>query len=113
MLDELPYDLEIPLVERRQYERSRLIVDIRFKGLEATGVASTRDIGAGGLYMNTQAELPEGAPLLLRIPCNGEHVVVNAVVIYSNPGRGVGVRFTDLSTEKRRLIECIEREVLA
>lgn len=112
MFNELAFDFENPLVERRQYERSRLIVDICFKGLEATGVASTRDIGAGGLYMNTQAELPEGARLTLRVPCGNEHLVVNAVVIYSNPGRGVGVRFTDLSAEGRRMVERLGSEVL-
>ena len=112
MLDELIADLTYPLVERRQFERSRLIVNIFFDGAEATGVASTRDIGAGGLYMNTQAELPEGARLLLRLPCGGEHAMVNARVIYSNPGHGVGVHFTDLSAEDRRLIERLEREAL-
>ena len=112
MLSELDPALAYPLVERRQYERSRLIVDIFFDGAEATGVASTRDIGAGGLYMNTRAELPEGARLVLRLPCRGEHVVVNAQVIYSNPGHGVGVHFTDLSAKDRSLIERLEMEVL-
>ena len=54
--------------ERRQHDRSRLLVDVFFDGKGATGIASTKDISAGGLYMNTQADLPEGAILLLRIP---------------------------------------------
>jgi hypothetical protein len=50
--------------------------------------------------------LPEGAVLLLRIPLRDEQqVVVNAEVIYSNPGHGVGVRFQGLTEEDRALME--------
>ena len=91
--------------ERRHYERSRLIVDVFFDGKNATGVASTKDIGAGGLYLNTQAELSEGSLLLLRIPIGQKQIVVNAEVVYSNPGRGVGVRFENLSEEDQELIQ--------
>ena len=91
--------------ERRQHDRSRLIVDVFFDGTDATGVASTKDISAGGLYMNTQKELPEGGLLTLRLPFSEGDVVVNAEVVYSNPGRGVGVRFHGLSEHARGIIE--------
>lgn len=95
--------------ERRKNDRSRLIVDVFFDGKDVTGVASTKDISPGGLYMNTQAEIPEGALLLVRIPFRHDvQVVCNAVVVYSNPGRGVGLRFQGLSDEVR---EILEREV--
>ena len=56
--------------------------------------------------MNTQAELPEGSVLLVRIPfSDGKQVVANAEVVYSNPARGVGLRFQSLSEENRELIE--------
>ena len=54
--------------ERRNYDRSRLIVDVFFDGQDVTGVASTKDISVGGLYMNTKAEIPEGSLLMVRIP---------------------------------------------
>ncbi|MBC7909933.1 MAG: PilZ domain-containing protein [Pyrinomonadaceae bacterium] len=92
--------------ERRVHDRSRLIVDVFFDGADATGVASTKDISLGGLYMNTKAELPEGAVLTLRLPFGqDEQVVVNAEVMYSNPGRGVGVRFQGLSEKDRDLMK--------
>lgn len=92
--------------DRRRYDRSRLIVDVFFDGNDATGVASTKDISVGGLYMNTQTNLPEGSVLLVRIPFGeGKQVVANAEVVYSNPGRGVGLRFQSLSEENRQLIE--------
>jgi hypothetical protein len=95
-----------PQDERRNYDRSRLIVDVFFDGKDLTGVASTKDISPGGLYMNTQAEIPEGTLLLVRIPFRADaQVVCNAIVVYSNAGRGVGLRFQDLSDEARALLE--------
>ena len=96
---------ESPQDERRRFERSRLIIDVFFDGEDLTGVASTQDISPGGLYMNTQAEIPEGAVLTLRVPVEGRDVVCNGEVVYSNPGRGVGVNFQGLSDEDRAHIE--------
>ena len=91
--------------ERRHYDRSRLLVDVSFDGGDATGVASTKDISLGGLYMNTQTEIPVGKTLALRIPLGGQHVVIKADVIYSNPGHGVGVRFHRLPDDAREIME--------
>lgn len=91
---------------RRAHDRSRLIVDVFFDGNDATGVASTQDISVGGFYMNTKTEIPEGSLLLVRIPFGPtKQVVGNAEVVYSNPGKGVGVRFQGLSDEARELLE--------
>ena len=96
---------QTPQEERRRHERSRLIIDVFFDGADLTGVASTSDISPGGLYMNTRAELPEGAVLTLRIPLEGRDVVCNGEVVYSNPGVGVGVTFQGLSEEDRAHVE--------
>jgi hypothetical protein len=96
---------ESPMDERRRFERSRLIIDVYFDGADLTGVAGTKDISPGGLYMNTQAEIPEGAVLMLRIPLEGRDIVCNGEVVYSNPGRGVGVNFQGLTDEDRALLE--------
>lgn len=106
MVDELEQDHNLSSDERRTHDRSRLIVDVFFDGMDATGVASTRDISAGGLYMNTKAVLPEGTLLTMRIPFSqDQQVVVNAEVVYSNPGYGVGVRFQGLTEKDRALME--------
>jgi hypothetical protein len=106
VVDELDANSTTEADERRRYDRSRLIVDLFFNGSDATGVASTKDISLGGLYMNTQAHLPEGSLLTLRIPLgDNQQVVVNAEVVYSNPGRGVGVRFHGLKEEDRELMQ--------
>jgi len=96
---------EISSGERRQFDRSRLIVDVHFDGADSTGIASTQDMSLGGVYLTTQSLLPAGATVTLRIPLGGEHVVVKADVVYSNPGRGVGVRFHRLADEARALME--------
>ena len=98
-------DLDEAREERRRHDRSRLIVDVFFDGADATAVASTKDLSVGGLYMNTQQELPEGGLLTLRLPFAEGDVVVNAEVVYSNPGRGVGVRFHGLSERSREIVE--------
>jgi hypothetical protein len=96
---------ETPGDERRRYERQRLIIDVYFNGADLTGVAGTKDISPGGLYMNTQAEIPEGSVLTLRIPVGGRDIVCNGEVVYSNPGRGVGVNFQGMSEEDRAHLE--------
>ncbi|HEV7746943.1 MAG TPA: PilZ domain-containing protein [Pyrinomonadaceae bacterium] len=105
MVDDLDESLDGP-DDRRRYDRARLIVDVFFDGKDVTGIASTKDISVGGFYMNTQAALPEGAVLLVRIPLgDGKQMIANAEVVYSNPARGVGLRFQSLSEENRALIE--------
>ena len=86
MVDELDESLDGP-DDRRRYDRARLIVDVFFDGKDATGIASTKDISVGGFYMNTQANLPEGAVLLVRIPfSDGKQIVANAEVVYHQSG---------------------------
>lgn len=105
MVDEAEESLDGP-EERRRYDRSRLIVDVFYDGNDATGVAATKDMSIGGFYMNTNANIPEGSLLLVRIPFgDGKQVVANAEVVYVNPERGVGLRFQGLSEENSELIE--------
>jgi hypothetical protein len=96
---------EMSQEERRRFDRARLIVDVRFDGGDATGVASTTDISPGGLYMSTKTEIPVGETLALRIPLGDDHIVVKGDVVYSNPGQGVGVRFHPLPDHVRVLLE--------
>ncbi len=85
--------------ERRQSDRKKLIVDVKFDGGDATGIANTRDIGIGGLYMTTNAKLETGDEISLNMSLAGEDFDVLGVVAYTDPGQGVGVRFKDLSAE--------------
>jgi hypothetical protein len=55
--------------------------------------------------MNTQADVPSGVTLIIRIPIGDKDIVCTAEVVYKNPGLGVGVRFLDLSDEARTLLQ--------
>ena len=103
----MPEDIAEEIIEdeRRLFDRSRLIVDVYYDGGDATGVASTSDISLGGLYMKTQASIPIGTTLTLRIPVGVERAVVKGDVVYSNAGHGIGVRFHRLSDEARAIME--------
>lgn len=85
--------------ERRGSDRKKLIIDVRFDGGDSTGIANTRDIGSGGLYMTTTAALEIGTPIMMSLSVGDKTLNISGVVVYSDPGHGVGVRFRDLSNE--------------
>jgi hypothetical protein len=85
--------------ERRGSDRKKLIVDVRFEGGDGTGIANTRDIGAGGLYMTTTANLEIGTRVMMSMTIKNRTLKISGVVVYSDPGHGVGVRFRDLSED--------------
>ncbi len=85
--------------ERRDSYRKKLIVDVRYEGGDGTGIANTRDIGIGGLYMTTTSELDIGTPILMTISVSSRTMDLSGVVVYTDTGAGVGVRFKDVSNE--------------
>ena len=95
----LPKDPDEALApsERRQSDRKKLIINVKYDGGDGTGIANTRDIGIGGLYMITNAPLDIGTPLFMRMSIGGEELGLDGVVTYSDPKHGVGIRFQNLS----------------
>ena len=91
--------------ERRHSDRKKLIVDVNFDGGDATGIANTRDIGIGGLYMTTNARLETGTPILIRMTIAGKEISLNGAVVYTDPGHGVGVRFHNVSEDTAELLK--------
>ncbi len=91
--------------ERRDSDRKKLIIDVRYEGGDGTAIANTRDIGAGGLYMTTAAILDNGTPILMTISVGGRTMSLDGVVVYSDPGHGVGVRFKDLSPDDEEFLK--------
>lgn len=83
--------------DRRGADRRKWIVDVRFEGGDATGITQTEDISLGGLYLTTETELATGSPLFMKLTVAGENLEVSGVVAYAVAGKGVGVRFEDLS----------------
>ncbi len=86
--------------ERRKSDRKTLIVDVSFNGRNETGISNTRDIGIGGLYVTTDADLNTGDEIALQMTFSGEGFNVKGIVAYVDRGVGVGVRFKDLTVEQ-------------
>ncbi len=90
--------------ERRGSDRKKLIIDVRFDGGDGTGIANTRDIGVGGLYMTTTAPLGMGTPIMMTLNLAERTLSLTGTVVYSDPGHGVGVRFKDLKDDDRAFL---------
>ncbi len=103
----LPTDSDEALApsERRQSDRKKLIINVNYEGGDGTGIANTRDIGVGGLYMITNAPLETGTPLFMRMSVGGEDLDLDGVVTYTDPNHGVGIRFQNLSPENEALLK--------
>ena len=91
--------------ERRNSGRKKLIIDVRFEDGDGTGIANTRDIGVGGLYMTTTAALDTGTPIVMTVNIGGQTLNLKGVVVYSDPGHGVGVRFKDLDPADEDILQ--------
>ncbi len=63
------------------------------------------DLGLGGCYLDTLTPLPLGAEVRLGLLKDKKVIEVNGRIIYSHPGLGMGVAFTDATPEQRIEIE--------
>jgi PilZ domain len=91
--------------ERRNADRKKLIVDIHFNGGDTIGIANTRDIGIGGLYMTTKEAFEIGTHLIMQLTIGEKLVSFNGIVVYLDDGTGVGIRFHNLSAEHEKLLK--------
>ncbi len=91
--------------ERRRSDRKKLIVNVKYEGGDGTGIANTRDIGVGGLYMLTNSPLETGTPLFMRMTVGGEEIGIDGVVTYVDPGHGVGIRFQAMSEKNEEILK--------
>lgn len=96
-MTENDHDAAVSPENRRGSDRKKLIIDVRFEGGDGTGIANTRDIGSGGLYMTTTVTLERGTPILMTMNLGVRALSLFGTVVYSDPGHGVGVRFKDLN----------------
>lgn len=103
----LPKDPDEALApsERRQADRKKLIINVNFEGGDSTGIANTRDIGIGGLYMLTNADLEIGTPVFMRMNVGGEEIGIDGVVTYTDPEQGMGVRFQAMSEKNAEILK--------
>ena len=94
--------------EKRTSDRKKLVIEVNFEGKSITGIANTRDIGIGGLYVTTDAELDTGDEISMSMSFGDDDFDVKGVVAYADKGLGVGIRFKDLTLEN---IELLKKEL--
>jgi hypothetical protein len=72
-------------------------------GARLTG--RTSEIAVGGCYIDALNPLPEGTLVGLRILRDQGIFEAKAKVVYSDPGFGMGLAFTEISADHRTLLE--------
>lgn len=75
--------------------------------------ASALDISEEGMYIHTQAEFIKGGLLDLKMDINGGSVDLQATVVRSQPGIGIGVKFVNLSPSVAELIKDFMKRMTA
>ena len=98
---------EIP----RKHKRALFIQDV---SLEGVGAARSADISAGGMYIESVATFQEGANVTLEFKLNDtdEHPIKShARVKYVHEGVGMGLAFTDISTEDQKRIDTLVHQM--
>jgi len=67
--------------------------------------ARTSEFGLGGCYIDTLNPLPEGMLVTLRIRRDSGVFESNAKVVYPQGGFGMGLAFTDMTSDHRAILE--------
>ena len=90
---------------RRQFPRAPLATQIQCEGCMA--LAYSRDVSAGGMFVETTVPCEEGARVELRFHLNdgGPVILAQAEVRYLVPKLGMGVEFVDLSPADRERLD--------
>jgi hypothetical protein len=67
--------------------------------------ARTSEFGLGGCYIDTLNPLPEGMLVTVRILRDNGIFETSARVVYSQGGFGMGLAFTDMTSDHRAILE--------
>ncbi len=93
--------------DKRKFRRAKLITQVKCEALGREDVAVTRDVSAGGMFLNDQNPFPKNSTVTLffrlsptepLLSCKGE-------VVYSLKGVGMGIAFTEIAEEIRLALE--------
>jgi len=68
------------------------------------------DLSVTGAFVRTRAELPAGTIVLLRFEAEGQRIKMEAEVVHSEPGQGMGVRFVNLRPDLRGVLARVAGE---
>lgn len=98
-----------PGIEKREARRVNYSIDVEIEWGSSTVHGRTRNLSAGGMFVELANPLWIGAEFSARVKIDGSPVQVQCVVRRVMPELGNGVEFADMSAEDRsRLRQLIE-----
>lgn len=96
---------------RRGSPRTAVAVAVSFRAGQTIAAAHTRDIGRGGVGIQTMDPLQTGTPLqvTVRLPGTGAEVSAFGRVIWADRRLGMGLQFEKLTAEAQGLLDAYLR----
>ena len=94
-------------VERRQYRRVRLVIQVQCEAQGRNEIMVTRDVSMGGMFIHDRFPLSLESELSLtfRLDPAEPPLTCRARVTFSRLGLGMGIQFLDLSAEAQQTIQ--------
>ncbi len=84
--------------ERRQFERVRLPMEVRWEGLAGKHAARIYDLSLSGCYVETLGQVQVGEIIRFEVQSpTGRWLEFRGVVVHSQPNMGFGLHLVNLS----------------
>jgi hypothetical protein len=92
---------------RRAVRRCQLVASAEVTERDSQTQLSARvsEIGLGGCYVDTLSPFPDGTLVHIRIIRDGGAFECEAKVVYVHESFGMGIAFTNIAVDQRRLLE--------
>jgi len=92
---------------RRTSQRAPVALPVSFRAGQTIAAAHTRDIGRGGIGIQTMDPLPIGTPLTftLKLPGTGFEISASGRVIWADRRIGMGLQFDKLPAEAQKHLD--------
>lgn len=94
--------------ERRRNRRQKVVLEATWESLSKRHEARVDDVSLSGCFVNTYGQVAVGEAIELRIlRRSGEWLALTGHVATYQQGVGFGLAFTDLTPEKRLVLETV------
>jgi hypothetical protein len=92
---------------KRAVRRIQLVAtaEVTARDTETKLSARMSELGLGGCYVDTLSPFPTGTLLHVRIIRDGGAFECEAKVVYVHEGFGMGIAFTNMALDQRRMLE--------
>jgi PilZ domain-containing protein len=103
----LPGQTAVPQEKKRAVRRIQLVAtaEVTARDTETKLSARMSELGLGGCYVDTLCPFPTGTLLHVRIIRDGGAFECEAKVVYVHEGFGMGIAFTNMAIDQRRMLE--------